>query len=180
MTRLISLITAVSVCSLFVISCGLSSGDSGHGNAVGYSETGKILADFPTVGQRKADIASEQKGSHYIGRRYFVNKTTFWGYLRKPGTPWSEAKLTTMNEWSRYTPDRLHQDGPSGARNGFDQNYEYKIWGYYTGEKVYEPNSNQFVEEFKLTNYELISKEPGWLFTPSDLYNPDYITLKQR
>ena len=74
-------------------------------------------------------------------------------------------------------PDNLPQDGPTDARYAFDHNYEYRIWGSYTGETVYEPNSNQFLPEFLLKNYELLKTNPGWLFHPNDHYDPHRLTL---
>ena len=61
--------------------------------------------------------------------------------------------------------DRLPEAGGSKSY-GFDQNYEYKIYGRYTGRTLYEPNSNQFLPEFLLTNYEVLDTNPGWLFSP--------------
>jgi len=83
-----------------------------------------------------------------------------------------------MNESLKRTPDRLPENGPVGKRYGFDNNFEYKIYGYYTGDKVYEVNSNQFLPEFKLTGYELVNPTPGWLFSPKDHYSPVSFTLK--
>ena len=34
----------------------------------------------PSVEERNARIASEATGSFYYGRRYYVEKTRFWGY----------------------------------------------------------------------------------------------------
>ena len=128
----------------------------------------------------RPQIASEATGSFYYGRRYFVQKTRFWGYLREPRQPWSSAKLVIMRENRKTTPDRLPEGGPPGGRYGFDQNHEYKIWGNYTGRTVYEPNSNQFLPEFMLTQYELVDRQPGWLFRPDDQYDPLRITVVPR
>lgn len=117
-------------------------------------------------------IKAEPRGSHYIGRRYYVEKTRFWGYLRRPGQPWEEARLVVMNEDVSRTPDRL-PERPRGAQGyGFDHNYEYKLNGRYTGETIYDPNSNMFLPEFRLESYELISASPGWLFSPGERYDP--------
>ena len=129
----------------------------------------------PTVEQRKVDISQEETGNHYIGRRYYTKNTRFWGYLRKPRQPWSTAKLVMMNEWTKRAPDRLQEGKKDGY--GRDSNYEYKIYGSYTGAKVYEPNSDQFLPEFKLTGYELINKDPGWIFSPADKYDSLRVTL---
>lgn len=131
----------------------------------------------PSPEMRRASIAAEPAGDFYYGRRYFVYKTRFWGYLRKPRAPWSSAKLVIFREDRQTTPDRLPEDGLPGRRHGFDQNHEYRIWGYYTGREAYDPNSNQFLPEFMLTRYELVDRQPGWLFRPDDRYDPYRITL---
>ena len=151
---------------------------SGHGNLVGYSSSGKTLGSHPTVAQRASDIKNEASGDYYIGRRYLVKKTTLWGYLRKPRHSWNTGRLVVMNESSKLNPDRLPESGVA-LKHGYDQNFEYKIWGHYTGDNIYEPNSNQFLPEFKLQRYELVSKDPGWLFSPSDRYDPASITLRR-
>jgi hypothetical protein len=134
----------------------------------------------PTVEERKAKIAAEQTGDFYYGRRYFVNKTRFWGYLKKPRESWSRGRLVVFNESAMQNPDRFSENGPNGQKYGFDQNYEYRIHGSYTGREVYEPNSNQFLPEFRLTGYELLDRNPGWLFRPDDRYNSTRITLTPR
>lgn len=151
-------------------SCSTASGGSG---AYGSPNMGG-----PSVEVRAAEIASEPAGNFYYGRRYFVKKTRFWGYLRKPRQSADTAKLVIFNESKKRNPDRLPESGPPGERYGFDQNYEYKIYGYYTGDKVYEVNSNQILPEFMLTGYELVDRNRGWLFSPRDHYNPQYINLR--
>lgn len=130
-----------------------------------------------TPQMRHADVANEATGDFFYARRYFVQKTRFWGYVRKPRQPWSESKLVVMNEDSAPQPDRLKEDGPINARHGYDQNYDYKITGYYTGRTIYEPASNLFLPEFKATSYRVVNKTPGWLFSPQDHYDKTKITL---
>lgn len=134
----------------------------------------------PTAEERSAAIASEPTGDFLYGRRYYVEKTRFWGYLRKPRQAASSAKLVIFREDRKHNPDRLSENGPSGARYGFDQNYEYKIRGNYTGETAYDPNSNQFLPVFMLSGYEVVNRNPGWLFSPSDHYDPLRVTLRPR
>ena len=131
----------------------------------------------PSEEERAAKIATEPTGEFYYGRRYFVEKTRFWGYLRSPRQPWSRAKLVIFKEQTKTTPDRLPEDGPEGQRYAFDNNYEYRIHGYFTGREDYEPNSNQFLPEFMLTGYEVVDRNPGWLFQPTDHYSRLQITL---
>ena len=134
----------------------------------------------PTEEERQAAIASEPTGDFYYGRRYYVEKTRFWGYLREPRQSADQAKLVIFNESRRKNPDRLSEDGPEGARYGFDNNYEYRIYGNYTGENAYDPNSNQILPVFALTDYELVNTQPGWLFSPKDHYHPQRFTLWRR
>lgn len=134
----------------------------------------------PTEEERNASIACEPTGDFYYGRRYYVERTRFWGYLREPRQPWSRAKLVIMREDRKHTPDRMPETGIPGKGYAFDSNYEYRIRGYYTGREAYEPNSNQFLPEFMLTNYELLDTKPGWLFRPNDRYDRYRITMVPR
>lgn len=134
----------------------------------------------PTAEERNSRIASEPGGDFFYGRRYYVAKTRFWGYVRKPRQPWSRAKLVILREDKKRAPDRLPEDGPSGQRYAFDQNFEYRLRGYYTGQEAYDPNSNQFLAEFMLTGYEVVDRQPGWLFRPDDRYDHTRITMVPR
>ncbi|MFK7909681.1 MAG: hypothetical protein AB8F34_03680 [Akkermansiaceae bacterium] len=134
----------------------------------------------PSSVERAARIASEPTGNFFYGRRYYIKKTRFWGYLRQPRQSANKAKLVIFNESQKRNPDRLPEVGPPGQSYGFDQNYEYKIYGYYTGSTVYEVNSNQFLPEFMLTGYEVVNRNPGWLFSPKDHFNPESLTLRPR
>ncbi len=126
----------------------------------------------PLVRNRDARIAQEPTGDFYVGRRYFVKATRFWGYLRKPRQSWNKAQLVIFNETQRPSPDRLPEAGSGSNRHGFDHNSEYRIYGYFTGESVYDPASNRVFPEFMLRNYELISRTPGFLFHPNETYDP--------
>lgn len=138
------------------------------------------MGNYPTKAQRQAQISTEQHGNFFYGRRYFVDKTRFWGYIRKPGKQWSSGKLAMINESRKRQPDRLPEYAPPGQRFGYDHNYEYKLNGFFSGEEVYDPNSNQVLPEFVLTGYTLRDKKPGWLFTPADHYDPKRLTLRPR
>ena len=136
------------------------------------------LMGGPTVAERQSAIASEPTGDFYYGRRYHINKTRFWGYLRKPRQSWNTAKLVMMREDKILVPDRLPEDGPKGQRHGYDQNFEYRVTGYYTGKKAYDPNSNQILPEFMPTGFEVVERKPGWIFTPEDRYNETKVSLR--
>src|SRR5213596_2683757 len=103
-------------------------------------------------------IAAEPAGDYFIGRRYFKPDYKFWGYVRRPGQPWSTAELVMLNEKQKLAPDRERLDF------GSDNNYEYKLYGNFSGDKVYEPASNGIYPEFVLKGYELISTTPPPIF----------------
>jgi hypothetical protein len=163
-TSLCKMMMLAPLCAL-LCHCGVSS--SGRGNLGG-----------PTVEERDAKIASEPTGDFHYGRRYHVEKTRFWGYLRQPRQPWSRAKLVIMREDRKQVPDRLSENGAPGFAH--DNNYEYRVRGYYTGRDAYDPNSNQFLPEFMLTGHELLETKPGWLFRPDDRYDRLRITMVPR
>ncbi|MEO0416563.1 MAG: hypothetical protein AAF226_16590 [Verrucomicrobiota bacterium] len=157
---------------LAVVAAAFTSCATTPGNNYGAAGTiSKSKLNSPAVQQRNAMIAQEPAGNYYIGRRWWTEGARFWGYLRRPGQTWDQAKLVMINEGSKRQPDRLNELGPEGARHGYDHNHEYKIYGSFTGATIYDPNSNFELPEFRLTNYELISKNPGFLFYPGEPYS---------
>ena len=66
-----------------------------------------------------------------------------------------------LNENQKLAPDREQMNF------GCDNNYEYKLYGRFSGDKVYEPASNGVYPEFVLKGYELISTNPA-----ADLQKP--------
>jgi hypothetical protein len=103
-------------------------------------------------------IAAEPPGDYYVGRRYFKPDFKFWGYVRKPGQPWSTSQLVMLNEKEKLAPDR------AALKFGSDNNYEYKLSGHFSGDKVYEPASNRLYPEFVVTDFQVISTNPPPIF----------------
>ena len=111
-------------------------------------------------------------GSEWVGRRYVTRQTRFWGFVKKPNEPWSKARLVIMNERYKQVPDRLQELAAEGRGQGFDHNYEYRLKGTFSGNEVYDPNSDKVLPEFVLRDYELINKNPEQLFAPNNTYSP--------
>src|SRR3989442_7904029 len=82
-------------------------------------------------------IAAEPPGDYFIGRRYFKPDFKFWGYVRRPGQPWSSAQMVMLNEKQKLAPDRAE------LKFRADNNYEYKLYRYFSRDKVYEAASNR-------------------------------------
>lgn len=113
-----------------------------------------------------AEIAAEPPGDYFIGRRYYKVDYKFWGFVRKPGESWSKARMVMLNEQQKLAPDR--ELGKLGSDNG----YEYKLYGAFSGETVYEPASNGFYPEFVLKGYELRNVSPASIFRVTGATDP--------
>lgn len=144
------------------------------------SQCNSLKSDCEAIRLREEQIATEQKGDYYVGRRYYVPLTRFWGYLRQPGQSWRTAQLVIMDESVVRTPDRGYEPPVAGAVFGTDQNIEYTISGSYTGENAYDPSTDQVLPVFKATTYSVRNSKPGFLFKPSEKYDEDFVTLAPR
>jgi hypothetical protein len=112
-------------------------------------------------------IASEPAGNYFIGRRFYRRNYFFWGYIRQPRQPWKSAKLVMMNEQKVHAPDR------EANTIGADNNFEYRLNGYFSGQTVYEPASNSFYPEFVLVGSKLISNNPPPIFRDAQATDPN-------
>lgn len=103
-------------------------------------------------------IQTEPAGNYFVGRRYYKQDFKFWGYVRRPGEAWNTAVLVMLNENKKLAPDREQ------VNFGFDNGYEYRLFGKFSGDKVYEPASNGVYPEFVLDGYQLVSTNPPPIF----------------
>lgn len=131
--------------------------------ASGCETTGTVARPDPRAA---AIIAAEKPGNYFVGRRYYKKDYKMWGWVRRPGQPWSTAQLVMMNENTKLAPDR------AAGTLGIDNNHEYRLQGYFTGGKVYEPASNDFYPEFVLTGHELLSNAPPFIYTDRRALDP--------
>ena len=140
-----------------------------------------ITADGgPQAAARNAAILAEPRGDYWIGRRYFVDKVRFWGYVRRPGQLWEQGELVVMDESRIKTPDRLPElPTGNGLAHGYDHNYEYRITGALKGARVYDPNADMELPVFSPGNFEVLNRVPGFLFSPSERYIPKYIPSRE-
>ncbi len=126
----------------------------------------------PQVEARRAALAAEPPGDYYIGRRFHIDRTHFWGYVRRPREGWETAKLVVMNEKVKKTPDRLPESALGDDSSfGYDHNHEYRLKGYYSGRRIYDPNSDLKLVEFVLQDWQPTNSSPGWLFKPNEKFN---------
>lgn len=111
-------------------------------------------------------ISREPVGDYFIGRRCYKVDYKMWGYVRRPREAWTESKLVMFNENQTLAPDR--------ARNelGSDNDFEYRLWGRFSSDSVYEPASNRVYPEFVLKKAELLSDKPAPIFKDRRALDP--------
>lgn len=136
----------------------------------GCETTGTATKPDPRVA---AMIAAERPGDYFIGRRYYKKEYKMWGWVRRPGQPWSTSQLVMLNENTKLAPDRAE------GTLGVDNNVEYRLQGRFSGGKVYEPASNDFYPEFVLTGYEVISRAPPNIYSDRRALDPAVRLLAQ-
>ena len=104
-------------------------------------------------------IAVEPVGDFYIARRVYSPPFAIWGYVRSPRQSWLTAKLVILNEKYQLAPDR--------ARNhiGSDNESEYRLYGYFTGDQIYDASSGRFCAEFVLKRSDVISANPDRIWS---------------
>jgi hypothetical protein len=137
---------------------------------------GCATADDPRTLSRTAmieAIRAEPPGDYFVGRRYYKVDYKFWGWVRRPNAPWSTAKMVMLNEQQKLAPDR------NLGKIGSDNNYEYKLYGAFSGQTVYEPASNGFYPEFVLKGYELKSVSPGNIYRTPGATDPERRVIAQ-
>jgi hypothetical protein len=113
-----------------------------------------------------AALEKEPHGPYYVGRRFYKVDYHMWGWVKEPGQPWKSAQLVMFNEQKQLSPDR--------AQNhiGCDNNYEYHLYGYYSGQKVYEPASDSFYPEFVLKKTVLVNTTPPLIYPDTRWVDP--------
>ena len=89
-----------------------------------------------------------------------------WGWVKKPGEPWKQSQLVMFNEQKKLAPDRELK------KIGSDNNYEYRLNGYFSREKVYEPASDSFYPEFVLNSATVISTNAPLIFPDQRWIDP--------
>ena len=122
--------------------------------------------EAPARAAMAAAIRAEQPGNYFVGRRMYKKDYKMWGWVREPRQPWKSAKLVMLNEQRKIAPDR------AGGKLGTDNNYDYRLEGFFSGDTVYEPASDRFYPEFVLTGYELLRTNPPSIYIVDKQLDP--------
>jgi len=130
-----------------------------------------VNPDGPARIAMRQAILQEHPGNYFIGRRMYKVDYKMWGWIRKPGQQWSTAQLVMLNEQKCLAPDRQRN------KIGSDNNYEYRLEGYFSGQTVYEPASNGFYPEFVLLKATVLSTSPENIYRYQEELMPEYRLL---
>ena len=104
-------------------------------------------ASTPFGPRGRRPFTPSRPANYFIGRRSYNPNDKVWGYVRRPGQPWTTARLVMLNENRKLAPDReINQLGS-------DNNRLYRLYGRFTGDRVYEPATNHVYPEFLLRGY---------------------------
>jgi len=117
-------------------------------------------------------IRQEAPGDYFVGRRMHKRDYKMWGWVREPGKHWKTSRLVMLNEQRKLAPDR------AANKIGSDNNHEYRLEGFFSGETVYEPASNRFYPEFVLTGYKLLSSDPPNIYEQRRQNKPEVRILQ--
>ena len=130
-----------------------------------------VDTNAPTRAAMQQAITQERPGNYFIGRRMYKVDYKMWGWIRKPGEQWTTAQLVMLNEHKCLAPDRQQN------KIGSDNNYEYRLEGYFSGQTVYEPASDNFYPEFVLLKASVLSTSPVNIYRYKEELDPNYRIL---
>lgn len=110
--------------------------------------------------------ANPADAADYIGHRYYEDTIDSggWGWVKLPTESWKRARWVALRETPGAAPAPYRALG--GNRTA-DQNYEYKMRGYFAPYQVYDPHTDEMLDVFVLLSCEPIgpaeplSNRPG-------------------
>ena len=91
----------------------------------------------------------ETEGSYWIGQRTLVEDYCGWGWLRKEGEGWNQARWIAIEYEQRGCP-ATHAFLP---RPGDDKDYLYQLYGDFAPYRAYEPQADVWVDVFKIKGF---------------------------
>jgi hypothetical protein len=119
-----------------------------------------LAALIPLCAQdlRQDQVEKPPVVEEFIGHRFVEETGGGWGWVMKPGQKWkNDAVWITLKE----TPPLIKAPDRTMPKRDADQNYEYKLWGYFAGFEAYDPSTNEMLPVFVLDHYEVIGpKDP--------------------
>ncbi len=79
----------------------------------------------------------------YIGHRFNEPEDTGgWGWVKLPEQPWKKARWVTLRE----TPGIAVAPWRALGKRDADQDYEYRLHGYFAPYQVYDPHTDEMLD----------------------------------
>ena len=91
----------------------------------------------------------DTSGPYWFGQRTLVEDYVGWGWLRKEGEGWNQARWIAI-EYDRKVCPVPHAFLP---RPGDDKDYLYKIYGNFAPYRAYEPQADVWVDVFQIKGF---------------------------
>jgi hypothetical protein len=91
----------------------------------------------------------ETEGSYWIGQRTLVEDYCGWGWLRKEGEGWNQARWIAIE----YEPRGCPAPHAFLPRPGDDKDYLYQLYGDFAPYRAYEPQADVWVDVFKIKGF---------------------------
>jgi len=89
----------------------------------------------------------------YIGHRYNEpDDTGGWGWVKLPNEAWSRGRWVTLRE----TPGLAVAPWRTAGSRDADQNWEYKIHGFFAPYQVYDPHTDEMLDVLVVESIEPI------------------------
>lgn len=106
----------------------------------------------PSPPVQKGDLT----GPVYIGHRVVIEKYAGWGWIRKESDSWRKGRWVALQE----ELGEIEAPGRYTRHPESDQDVQYRLFGEFTDDTVYEPNIDVFIPVFALKGFELIGPAP--------------------
>ncbi|WP_174581649.1 hypothetical protein [Candidatus Methylacidithermus pantelleriae] len=104
----------------------------------------------------KATAVSPLQGEEFIGHRFCEKDGYGWGWVKRPGQSWDQAVWVALFE----QPGRLVAPHRKLGRRDADQDWEYRMRGYFADFQVYDPRRDELLDVFVPQSIEPIGKAP--------------------
>ena len=103
------------------------------------------------------------KAEEFVGHRYYEEKGSAWGWVKRPQEPWSKALWTVLKEKPGVHETTWRHLGGASA----DHNHEYKLTGFFENKVAYDPQKDERVAIFVVQGFESLgaaqplNRKPG-------------------
>jgi len=91
----------------------------------------------------------ETEGPYLIGQRTLVEDYCGWGWVRKEGESWGQARWVAME----HNPKTCPVPHAFLPRPQDDKDYLYKLYGDFAPYRAYEPQADVWVDVFRIKGF---------------------------